>query len=140
MLWIKAFHIIAVVAWFSGLFYLPRLYVYHADCQEQPGRDRFEIMERKLYYYIMWPAGIITTVLGLILLWIALPVYIHAPWMHIKLLLVILVWAFHLSCGYFRQRFITSALTPPSSFFRFYNEIPTILLTAIVLLVVLQRP
>ena len=138
MLWIKAFHIIFMVAWFSGLFYLPRIFVYHSDSIDDISCQRFVVMEKKLYYYIMWPAGLLTTFLGGLLLFLSWPAYVHAIWMHIKLLLVVFVWCFHLSCGFFYKRFASNQQVRPSTFFRFFNEIPTVLLMAIVFLVVLQ--
>ena len=75
MLWVKAFHVIAMVAWFAGLFYLPRLFVYHTDAADKISLERFKVMERRLYYGITWPAALITTVLGIWLLSFMLPYY-----------------------------------------------------------------
>ena len=88
MLWVKAFHVIAMVAWFAGLFYLPRLFVYHTDAADKISLERFKVMERRLYYGITWPAALITTVLGIWLLSFMLPYYQKAVWMHVKLGLV----------------------------------------------------
>jgi len=82
MLLIKAFHIIALVAWFAGLFYLPRLFVYHADTQDAISIERFKIMEKRLYYAITWPAALITSTLGFWLVSYNLSYYLHAGWMH----------------------------------------------------------
>lgn len=137
LLWLKAFHIIAMVAWFAGLFYLPRLFVYHSTATDSISIERFKIMEKRLYYGITWPAAIVTTVLGL---WMLLtnPYYIKAGWMHGKLGLVILLWIYHLSCGHFLKKFLQDNHQRSTLFFRYYNEIPTILLAAIVILVVVR--
>ncbi|MFJ1267501.1 protoporphyrinogen oxidase HemJ [Legionella lytica] len=138
MLYFKAFHIIAMVAWFAGLFYLPRLFVYHADTHDEISNERFKIMERRLYYGITWPAAIITTVLGLWLLSYNPSYYMKAGWMHTKLTLVLILWGYHLLCGYYRKAFVEGKNQQSSRFFRIYNEIPTLLLVGIVLLVVVK--
>lgn len=138
MLLMKAFHIIAMVAWFAGLFYLPRLFVYHADAEDEASISRFKIMERRLYYGITWPAGITTSLLGVGLIMTNPTYYLHAGWMHAKLSFVILLWAYHLTCGHYRRQFADAVSCRTSRFFRIFNEIPTLLLIAIVLLVVLR--
>lgn len=138
MLYIKAFHIIAMVAWFAGLFYLPRLFVYHADAKDSISIDRFKIMEYRLYYAITWPAAVVTTVLGLWLLHFNWPYYLHAGWMHTKLFLIVLLWIYHVLCGHFVTVFANNTNTRSSRFYRIYNEVPTLLLIAIVLLVVVR--
>lgn len=138
MLIMKAFHIIAMVAWFAGLFYLPRLFVYHADANDQLSIERFKIMERRLYYGIIWPAGLITSALGVGLMAVNFPYYLHAGWMHTKLFLVVLLWGYHLTCGYFRRQFFRDRNCRTSRFYRMFNEIPTLLLIGIVLLVVVK--
>jgi putative membrane protein len=138
MLIIKAFHIIAVVAWFAGLFYLPRLFVYHADATDLISIDRFKIMERRLYFAITWPAAVFTTVLGIWLLSYNYEYYLKASWMHAKLGLVLLLWIYHLACGYYLHLFAQNKNVRSVRFFRFFNEIPTILLIGIVLFVVVK--
>jgi len=138
MLIIKAFHIIAMVAWFAGLFYLPRLFVYHAGATDPLSIERFKIMERRLYYGITWPAALLTTGFGCWLIIGNASYYMQAGWMHAKLLLVVLLWGYHLSCGYFVSRFRQNNNGRSSGFYRIYNEIPTILLILIVLLVVVK--
>ncbi|STX29119.1 transmembrane protein [Legionella beliardensis] len=138
MLVVKAFHIIAMVAWFAGLFYLPRLFVYHAAAKDKISDDRFKIMERRLYYGITWPAALLTTGLGIWLLTFNPSYYLKAPWMHAKLTLVIIVWLYHLGCGYFLKCFARDSNCRAVLFFRIFNEIPTVLLTGIVLLVVVK--
>ena len=139
MLMVKAFHIITLVAWFSGLFYLPRLFVYHADTKDPISIERFKIMERRLYYGITWPAAVLTTVLGFLLLSYNFSYYLKAGWMHAKLGLVIILWVYHLLCGHYRRAFTKEELTKKNAlFFRVFNEIPTLLLVGIVLLVVVK--
>ena len=138
MLWIKAFHIIAVVAWFAGLFYLPRLFVYHADARDNLSLERFKIMERRLYYAIMWPSAVLSTILGLSLLDFNRSYYFASGWMHAKLALVLLLWIYHLSCGHYVKQFSLNKNTRHTFFFRMYNEIPTVLLVGIVILVVVK--
>lgn len=138
MLYVKAFHIIAMVAWFAGLFYLPRLFVYHADTQDETSNERFKIMERRLYYGITWPAALLTTVLGLWLLSYNPNYYLKAGWMHAKLTLVLILWGYHLLCGHYRNVFAQDKNQKSSRFFRIYNEMPTLLLVGIVLLVVVK--
>ncbi len=137
MLIYKAFHIIAMVAWFAGLFYLPRLFVYHAKVHDAISNQRFKTMERRLYYGITWPAGVLTTVLGLIMLHLN-PYFIQTGWMQAKLGLVFIVWGYHFSCGYYLKRFAKDANLKKARFFRFFNELPTLLLVGIVLLVVVK--
>lgn len=138
MLYFKAFHLIAVIAWFAGLFYLPRLFVYHADTQDSISIERFKVMERRLYYAITWPAGIITTLLGLWLLQYNATYYLKSGWMHAKLSLVILLWFYHLGCGHYLRAFANDKNRKSSRFFRMYNELPTLLLIGIVMLVVVK--
>ncbi len=135
---IKAVHIIAMVAWFAGLFYLPRLFVYHADSIDQISIDRFKVMERRLYYAISWPAAVLTTVFGLWLVTYNPHYYMSAGWMHVKFSLVILLWAYHYACGHFVRQFACDNNTRGHLFYRVFNEVPTVLLIGIVLLVVVK--
>lgn len=102
MLWIKSLHIIFMVTWFAGLFYLPRLFVYHAMCEDQLGKERFKIMERKLYYGIMTPGAILTIIFGV---WLWLGYGFSGAWLHIKLGLVLTLIIYHYSCGRFVAAF-----------------------------------
>lgn len=138
MLFIKAFHLIALVAWFAGLFYLPRLFVYHTQATDEMSRSRFKIMERRLYCCITWPAALMTTVLGLCLITYNPNYYLKAGWMHTKLSLVIILWGYHLLCGHYLKRFALDKNEKSERFFRFFNEIPTVLLIGIVLLAVVK--
>ena len=135
MLWIKSFHIIFMVTWFAGLFYLPRLFVYHAQSEDQISIDRFKIMERKLFYGIMTPGGIITIGLGL---WLWLGYDITGAWMHYKLKLVVLLIAYHLWCGKLMLDFKHDRNTKSHVWFRWFNEVPVIFMMAIIILVVVK--
>lgn len=138
MLYVKAFHIIAVVAWFSGLFYVPRLFVYHASASDKISMERFKIMEYRLYYGITWPAALLSTILGLWLIRYNYDYYLRIGWMHAKLTLVILLWIYHCSCGHFLKKFAQDRNNKSPLFFRVFNEVPTLFLVSIVLLVVVK--
>jgi len=138
MLWVKAFHIVAVVTWFAALFYLPRLFVYHAMCEDEAGRERFKIMERKLYRGIMNPSMIATVLLGVWLISYAPGTYLSQGWMHVKLTLVALLIAYHLYCGHLLRRFRDDRNHHSHVFYRWFNEIPVLFLIAIVILVVVK--
>lgn len=133
MPWIKALHIIAMVAWFAGLFYLPRLFVYHADAKDKISIERFKLMEYRLYYYIMAPAALLTLFFGFILFSSAASYYATAIWMHLKLGLVVLLILFHLYCGKCLRNFKYDNNQHSSLFYRWLNEFPTLLLIAIVI-------
>ena len=138
MLWIKAFHIIAVVCWFAALFYLPRLFVYHVQAEDAVSRERFKIMERKLYRGIMTPAAVVAVLLGLWLLVPAWEYYRQAGWMHAKLALVLVLIAYHAACRHFLLELRDDRCQRSHVFFRFFNEFPVLLLVAIVVLVVVK--
>lgn len=138
MLWILSFHIIAMVAWFAGLFYLPRLLVYHTSADDTIGSERFKVMEYKLYYYIMWPAAIFTTIFGLWLFSFNASFYMQALWMHAKMLLVVILWIYHLYCGRLLGYFRRDQNPYPEKFYRIFNEIPTILLIGITIMAIVK--
>lgn len=135
MLWVKSLHIIFMVAWFAALFYLPRLFVYHAQANDRISLDRFIVMERKLYYGIMTPAAILTIVFGL---WLWLGFGIAGAWLHAKLALVLLLIAYHLYCGKLLADFRANRNRHGHVFYRWLNELPVVLLAAIVILVVVK--
>lgn len=137
MLWVLAFHIIFVVCWFAALFYLPRLFVYHADTNDAISLERFKIMERRLLFGIMWPSGILTTIFGVWLVALQQSDLLQA-WLQIKLLLVMLLWLFHFACHKVTMDFARDKNTRSSKFYRFFNEVPSVLLVAIVILVVVK--
>lgn len=135
-----AWHIIFMVTWFSGIFYLPRLFVYHSEVRpdDQESQDRFKTMERKLFWIITTPGGILTTFTGIMLLRYNLDYYSQAGWMHAKLSLVSLLWLFHIYCGYCLKRFRSNQNTHSRRFYIFFNEIPSVILITVVLLVILK--
>lgn len=138
MLWVKAFHIIFMVSWFAGLFYLPRLFVYHALCDDAPGHARFVIMERKLFWFIT-PWAVLTVIFGLWLLWdYAWVAYSHTVWLHAKLFLVALLIAHHIYCYNLMQDFKHGRNRKSHVFYRWVNEVPVLLLSAIVILAVVK--
>lgn len=137
MLWLKAFHIIAVICWFAALFYLPRLFVYHAMSEDQLSRDRFVVMERKLYRGIATPSLIATLVLGFWLLH-KLPGYLSQGWMHAKLTLVALCVIYHFACRHYLLQLRDGRCQKSHGFFRVFNELPVLLLVPIVILVVVR--
>ena len=137
-LWLKAFHIISVITWFAGIFYLPRLFVYHAACKDQISIERFKVMEHKLYRLIMMPSMVITLALGLIMLalgWHGLSVQ---AWIWVKIALVGLLVAYHFHCGHIIKTFVEDRQHRSERFFRIYNELPVLVLIPVILLVVLQ--
>jgi len=135
MLWIKSFHIVFLVAWYAGLFYLPRLFVYHAMAADEPSRERFKVMERKLYRGIMMPCMVLTVALGT---WLWLGWGFRGGWLHAKLALVALLLAHHFWLGAIVGRFAREANTRSHVFYRWINEIPLLYLVAIVILVVVK--
>lgn len=137
MLWIKAFHIIFVVMWFAGLFYLPRLFVYHTEVNDNDGHKRFKTMERKLFA-IMTIGGIGAVGFGLWTLAKMPWLMQSALWLHLKLLLVLGLIIFHGACWHWMRTFAQQRNTHSGRFFRWWNEVPAIGLIAIVILVVVQ--
>ncbi|MBE0438648.1 MAG: protoporphyrinogen oxidase HemJ [Gammaproteobacteria bacterium] len=139
MLWVKAFHIVSMVTWFAALFYLPRLFVYHAMCDDEPGNERFKIMERKLYRGIMTPSAIATLVFGL---WLASYYTMEALasmyWLHAKLTLVLLLFAYHGYCGKLVKQFARDDNQRTHIFYRWFNEMPVFILIAVVILAVVR--
>lgn len=135
MLWIKALHIIFMVTWFAGLFYLPRLFVYHAQSSDPVSLERFKVMERKLYYGIMAPGAVLTIVFGT---WLWLGYGITGGWLHAKLVLVAVLIAYHLYCGRLLAGFRDDRNRHGHVFYRWLNEFPVLILFGAVLLVVIK--
>jgi len=138
MLWIKAFHVIFIVCWFAGLFYLPRLFVYHATCKDEVGDQRFKIMERRLYYGIMMPSAVLTVVFGLWLVSLNPAYYVHADWFNAKMVLVIILILYHFYCGHCRKLFRDGKNKHSEKFYRWFNEFPVVILIAVVILAVVK--
>lgn len=138
MLWIRAFHVISMVTWFAAIFYLPRLMVYHADSQDAISNARFKIMEWRLYYAIGVPSAILCTMFGLWLLISGWQVYKQFGYIHAKMALVVLLWLYFIYCGVLVQRFQRDANTFSSFFYRVFNEVPTIIFVATIILVIVK--
>lgn len=136
MLWLKAFHVIAVVTWFAGLFYLPRLYLYHAQAKDAVSIARFEMMERRLFV-ITSIGATLTILLGASML-IESPIYLSLMWLRVKLLLVLLLIGYHLYCFKLLRDFAQGRNTRSANWYRLFNEVPTLLLIAIVILAVVK--
>jgi putative membrane protein len=133
MLWMKSLHIIFMVTWFAGLFYLPRLYVYHAQTKDKISNDRFKVMERKLFYGIMTPGGILTIFFGLLLIY---NYPYQGQWLTYKLILVFFLIIYHLYCWKFLNLFKYDKNYHSHVFYRIFNEVPVIILIAAVFLVI----
>ena len=136
MLWLKAFHVIAVITWFAGLFYLPRLFVYHADTRDSISIERFKIMERRLFA-ITTIGAIASVVFGAAMLWAA-PIYLTMGWLRIKLLLVLVLIAYHVFCYRLMRDFAKDSNARSAKWYRAYNEVPSLLLIGIVILAVVK--
>ena len=136
MLWFKAFHIVFVVAWFAGLFYLPRLFVYHAEATEQIMRDRLKVMERRLL--AMTNIGAVLTLVFGVATLLQVPGYMRSGWLHAKLTLVLGLYAYHGWLTRLTRQFASDACTRSPRWLRVFNEVPILFLIAIVILVVVK--
>ncbi|MEN8171095.1 MAG: protoporphyrinogen oxidase HemJ [Pseudomonadota bacterium] len=134
MLWLKAFHIIFVVSWFAGLFYLPRIFVNHAMATEPAEIARLKLMEHKLYRF-MAPLAVLALALGL---WLWLGYGFSGGWMHAKLALVVVLIGYHLYCGHLVKVFAADKNTRSDKFYRIFNELPVLVLMAVTILVVVK--
>lgn len=134
MLWLKAFHIIFMVSWFAGLFYLPRLFVNHAMTQDAAVAAQLLVMERKLYRFIT-PLGVLTLASGL---WLWLGYGITGGWLMVKLVLVVLLIAYHLYCAKLHHDFKHGRNAHGHVWYRWFNELPVLILFAVVILVVVK--
>ena len=133
MLWLKALHIIFMVTWFAGLFYLPRLFVYHAMSDDSVSRERFKVMERKLFYGIMTPGAVLTIIFGT---WLWLGYGVSGGWLHAKLALVAALIAYHIYCGKLLVDFKHDRNRHSHVWYRWFNELPVLILVAVVILAV----
>ena len=141
--YIKALHLIFVVTWFAGLFYMPRLFIYHIEASQKPSPDReilskqLKIMSKRLWYIITWPSAILATVFAIWLL-VLIPSWLLQAWMHIKITLVLLLFAYHLKTHQVYRQLQRDDIRYTSRFMRIWNEGATLLLFAIVFLAVLK--
>jgi putative membrane protein len=137
MLWLKAFHIIAVICWFAGIFYLPRLFVYHAMAKDQNTRDHLKIMEHKLYRFVT-PFMIITIALGVYLSFSSLDYFLNALWFQVKIFCVLLLVIYHFYCGKLVKDFANDQNTRSDKYYRIFNELPVPLLFIIIIMVIVR--
>jgi protoporphyrinogen IX oxidase len=136
MLWLKAFHIVFVIAWFAGIFYLPRLFVYHASTEDTATRERLKIMERRLFG--MMTFGAVLALGFAIAMLIRVPSFLDMRWMHVKLALVALLLGYHAWCYRLVVAFRQDRNTHSERWYRIFNELPLLLLIAIVVLVTVK--
>lgn len=142
-LYLKALHIIFVVCWFAGLFYIVRLFVYYAEAQlksvveKEILSNQYQIMTHRLWYIITFPSAVLATIFGVWML-IENPTLLQMPWMHVKLLFVVLLWLYHFKCQQFVKQIQNKNLVKTSSFFRIWNEGATMILFSVVFLVILK--
>lgn len=138
-MWLKALHLIFMVTWFAGLFYLPRLFVYHALSQDTVGIERFKVMERKLFFGIMTPSMVLTLLFGFLMIFeYAWEAYSNNGWLHVKLLLVALLVVYHFYCGKIVLDFKRNLNIRSHVFYRWFNEVPVLFLVAIIILASLK--
>jgi protoporphyrinogen IX oxidase len=137
MLWLKAFHIIAVVCWFAGIFYLPRLFVYHALATDQATREHLKTMERKLYRF-MSPFAAMAIALGIAMVLVNPAYYAKAGWLQVKLVLVLILAGYHWYCGRLLRQFALDRNSRSHVFYRWFNELPVLILFAAVILAVVK--
>lgn len=137
--WVKAFHIIAVISWMAGLLYLPRLFIYH--CDAEPGSEKsetFKVMERRLYRAIMNPARLVALVLGVVMAVEQSPEIWSEIWFQIKIFCLVVLMASHDLMGKWRKAFETDSNSKSATFFRIVNEVPTVLMIVIVIMVIVR--
>ncbi|KAF3976938.1 MAG: protoporphyrinogen oxidase HemJ [Methylococcales symbiont of Iophon sp. n. MRB-2018] len=135
MLWLKALHLIFMVTWFAGLFYLPRLFVYHAMSDDETSNERFKVMERKLFFGIMTPGMILTFVFGLWMIFdYAWVLYSSSGWLHAKLTLLLLLVIYHIFCGKWLLDFKNNRNHHSPTYYRWMNEVPVLFLVGIIIL------
>ena len=138
MLYLKVLHLTFAFAWFAALFYLPRLFVYHSQATDEISIERFKVMEKRLYRGIMTPAALLTTVFGLWMTTSAWTVYVGATWFWIKVACVLFLFGYHGMCGRMCRDFANDANERTHVFYRWFNEVPLVLLIVILLMVVVK--
>lgn len=141
--YIKALHLIFVITWFAGLFYIPRLFIYHIEASEKPEPDKsilsnqLKLMTKRLWFIITWPSAILATLFAVWLLILA-PVWLQMPWMHVKLTFVLLLFAYHLKTHHIFRQLQNDRITWTSNSMRLWNEVSTLILFAVIFLVILR--
>lgn len=141
--YIKSLHLIFVVTWFAGLFYIPRLFIYHIEAWQKPSpereilTDQLKLMTKRLWYIITWPSAILCTLFAIWML-ILMPSWLQQPWMHVKLGFVLLLFAYHFKCHQIFKQLQRNEVKYTSKFMRIWNEGATLILFAIVFLVILK--
>ncbi len=142
--YIKALHLIFVITWFAGLFYMPRLFIYHIEARAKPSPDReilseqLKLMSRRLWYIITWPSAVLSTIFAIWLLLI-MPGWLEQPWMHVKLAFVVLLIAYHLKTHMMFKELQKDQVKYSSNFMRIWNEGATLVLFAVTFLVILKN-
>ena len=142
--YIKALHLIFVITWFAGLFYMPRLFIYHIEARSKPSPDReilseqFKLMSRRLWYIITWPSAILSTIFALWLM-VLMPAWLQQGWMHVKLAFVVLLFAYHIKTHMMFKELQKDQVKYNSNFMRIWNEGATIVLFAVTFLVILKN-
>ena len=145
--YIKSLHLIFVITWFAGLFYIVRLFVYHAEAKQKPQPEQdilikqYQIMQYRLWYIITWPSAVLASVFAFWMLFFTEigQVWLQQPWMHVKLAFVLLLYLYHLKCHQIFQNLQKNEVKQSSNFFRIWNEGATIILFAVVFLVILKN-
>ncbi len=138
ILWLTAFHVFFMVAWMAGIFYLPRLFVYHAEATEQVVKDTFNVMQRRLWWFVT-PFAVLTFVFGVLIIKSYGSEWLKAsPWLHVKITLAMLFYAYHGYLYYLHMRFVKGINTKSPRFYRFLNEVPVLVLLAIIILAVVK--
>lgn len=135
---VLSFHVIFVITWFAALFYLPRLFVYHAEANDPTGIDRFKVMERRLYNGILLPSSLLALLFGV---WLVIPnwsTYVGSGWFWVKLVFVLLLFGYQGMASRYRKELAKDQSTRSPTFFRIFNELPVVILVVIVFLVILK--
>ncbi len=134
----KSLHLIAVISWMAGLLYLPRIFVYHSEAEQESQRTTFKTMERKLYNYIMMPAMLLSWIFGILLIHSLGFTIFSELWMQIKTILILILTYYHFTLGKYLKNFASDNNQKTSKFFRIYNEIPTIILIVVIFVVIFK--
>ena len=134
----KSLHLIAVISWMAGLLYLPRIFVYHSEAENDSQKNVFKTMERKLYNYIMMPAMLLSWLFGILLIYILGFYVFHELWMQIKIVAVLILTYYYFTLGRYLNEFAIDNNQKTSKFFRIYNEIPTLILIVVIFIVVFK--